>query len=94
MTSKQVRRAGFILILIWFGVLVTWMLSLSQLEVSAGIRIYGSRDHIIDQSTVIRVVGFDTKANYPLAISDVEYRWVTTAQTSDWLPLEFTERLA
>ena len=74
--------------------LITWMLSLSQVAVNTGIRIYGSQDQIIDQHTVIRVVGVDTKANYPIAISNVEYRWLAPPQPSIWAPLEFTERLA
>ena len=94
MTTKLRRKIGFTLVLIWFAVLITWMLSLSQVAVSTGLRVYGSQDHITNQSTVIRVVGLDTKANYPVAISDVQYRWITPTQTSIWAPLEFTERLA
>ena len=84
MTTKLRRKIGFTLVLIWFAVLITWMLSLSQVAVSTGLRVYGSQDHITNQSTVIRVVGLDTKANYPVAISDVQYRWITPTQTSIW----------
>ncbi|MGB0647310.1 MAG: hypothetical protein ACPGQS_09065, partial [Bradymonadia bacterium] len=94
MTSKRSRHIGFALVLLWFAMLITWMLSLSQVAVNTGIRIYGSQDQIIDQHTVIRVVGVDTKANYPIAISNVEYRWLAPPQPSIWAPLEFTERLA
>ena len=37
MTTKLRRKIGFTLVLIWFAVLITWMLSLSQVAVSTGL---------------------------------------------------------
>ena len=76
MTQGGRKYTRLIVLLLWFGVLFTWMLSLSQVSMDSGLQIYGSRDHVIGQRSVIRVVGVDTKVKYPIPNLIVKYYYL------------------
>lgn len=94
MTQIGRKYTRLIVLLLWFGVLFTWMLSLSQVSMDTGLQIYGARDHVIGQRSVIRVVGVDTKVNYPIPIRNPQHRWRNGEHQTDWRSLEFTQRVA
>ncbi len=94
MNQSRRKQIRFACVLLWFAVLFTWMLSLSQVSIDTGLQIYGSRDHVTGQRAVIRVVGVDTKVRYPTPILKPEHRWRKGEQVTPWRPLEFTKKVA
>jgi hypothetical protein len=94
MTTNRRKYIRLLVLLIWFGILFTWILSLSQVSMDSGLQIYGSRDHVTNQHSVIRVVGIDTKVKSPIPIQSPEHRWRNGEQLTEWKPLKFTQRVA
>ena len=92
MNQRHQTYIRFIVILLWFAALFTWMLSLSQASVDSGLHIYGAVDHVAGQRSVIRVVGVDTKVRHPIPIINPTHRWRKDEIETDWQPLERIQR--
>ena len=83
----------FMLLLVWFAVLITWALTISQVELETSLQVRGSQQWIVDEPGVLRVVGLDLKIQRPTAIEDVKVRWSRRDVVLPWQNLKETPTL-
>ena len=83
----------FMLLLVWFAVLITWALTVSQVELETSLQVRGSQQWIVKQPGVLRIVGLDLKIQRPTAIEDVKVRWARLDVVRPWQKLKETPNL-